>query len=79
MRNKISIICPCYNEFDNINLFYKRIKNIFNENIKQYDYEIIFVDDDSKDNSKLLLEKISQNDPNCKVLFNSVTTSLSLV
>lgn len=72
MKNKISIICPCYNEFDNINLFYERIKNIFNENIKQYDYEIIFVDDDSKDNSKLLLEKISQNDPNCKVLFNSI-------
>lgn len=70
MKKKISIICPCYNEFDNINIFYNKIINIFNR--INYDYEIIFVDDDSKDQSKLLLEEIASKDKKCKILFNAI-------
>jgi polyisoprenyl-phosphate glycosyltransferase len=71
MKKKISLICPCYNESENIIIFYNKIKSIFRDNIRSYDYEIIFVDDDSRDNSMSLLENIANNDINCKVLFNS--------
>lgn len=71
MKKKISLICPCYNEAENLLIFYNKIKSIFSDNIKLYDYEIVFVDDGSQDDSVSILEKIASEDSNCKVLFNS--------
>lgn len=68
---KISIIAPCYNEVDNIEVFYKKIQNIFKESLKNYDYELIIVDDCSNDGSIEILKKISENDKNLKVILNN--------
>ncbi len=51
---KISVILPAYNEEENIKLMYNRIK----ESLKKSDYEIIFVNDGSTDNTKDELIKI---------------------
>ena len=48
MNIKISIIIPCLNEEKNITRIYKEIKKKF----ERRDYEIIYVDDGSKDNSR---------------------------
>ncbi len=57
----LSIVIPIYNEEENIPLLYKEIKDALAAIDKQY--EIIFVDDGSSDNSLDLLEKLQAEDP----------------
>ena len=64
---KISIVIPVYSEEDVVIECYTRIKNVL-EGLKNYDNEIIFVDDGSKDKTLDLLENLSKNDNNLKVL-----------
>ena len=45
---KISIIVPCFNEEENIKLFYTEIKKTI-DSIKNLELEIIFIDDGSSD------------------------------
>ena len=71
MIKVISIIAPCFNEKDNIYPFYEKIKNIFKNNLKNYQYEIIVVDDYSSDGSIEILEKIAEKDKDFKIIFNS--------
>ena len=47
---KISAVIPCYNEGNSIDEMYLRLLKVF-ESIPEYDYEIIFVDDCSPDNT----------------------------
>ena len=55
---KISIVIPVYNEEKVLEISYNKIKNIL-ENIEQYDYEIIFINDGSKDDTFFILENIT--------------------
>ena len=64
----ISIIIPIYNEEKNILLLYNEIKKVW-ENLKgKYDYEIIFVDDGSKDKSIKIMENLAEKDGKIKVI-----------
>ena len=57
---KISIIAPLYNEVDNLKKFYDRLLRVLVG--LQYDYEIIYVDNYSDDNSiEIIKEQIDQN------------------
>lgn len=61
MRDKFSIVIPVYNESANINILINEIK----KSLKDYAYEIIFVDDFSSDNTgKIFLKQID----NCKCI-----------
>ncbi len=63
---KLSIIVPCYNEEKNINLIYDCINKNF-KNIKNY--EIIFINDGSKDNTYKVLKELSEKSKeNIKVI-----------
>lgn len=62
----ISIIIPCYNEEDSIPLIYNELKKVSN-NIK-YDFEFIFVNDGSIDNSLNVLKKLSAKDKQVKYI-----------
>lgn len=64
---KISLIIPCYNEEKVIDLFYNEITKIM-ENLKTYDFELLFIDDGSKDNTLNLLKKLAENDNRIKYL-----------
>lgn len=64
---KISVVVPCYNEEDIIEEFYKEVKNTF-KLIENYKYEIIFVDDGSKDNTVKIIKNIKQKDSNIKII-----------
>lgn len=67
MKEKlISLVVCCYNEQENIQTFYNKIKEVFNE--ISYPYEIIFVDDGSKDNTYYNLSILNKVDPNVKVV-----------
>lgn len=58
--NKISIIVPCYNEEDVLELFYNKITEV-SENIDA-EFEYIFVDDGSKDKTIEILKEYSKKD-----------------
>ncbi len=62
----ISIIIPCYNEEDSIPLIYNELKKVSN-NMK-YDFEFIFVNDGSIDNSLSVLKKLSEKDKQVKYI-----------
>ena len=56
-KPKISIVLPCYNEENNIlNTFYTISKSLKLSKISNY--ELIFIDDGSNDNSKFIINKI---------------------
>ena len=64
---KISIVIPVYNEEKVLEISYNKIRNIL-ENIQKYDYEIIFINDGSKDNTLSILERISNENEKVKIL-----------
>ena len=57
---KISIVVPVYNEQDNLKEFYKRITAIMKDT--DYDYNLVFVDDGSKDSSAFILKQLVEED-----------------
>lgn len=66
-RDLISIVITCYNEQENIQDMYSRIVKIFKK-LKEYNFEIIFVDNDSIDNSGSLYSKLAKKDKRVKVI-----------
>lgn len=68
---KISIMIPTYNEEENVELLYETIKKEFNEYLKNYKYEILFIDNKSKDNTRDKLRNLCKKDKNVKAIFNA--------
>lgn len=66
-NNLISIIVPCYNEEEGLEIFYSELNNIILE-IKNYNFEIIFVDDGSVDMTKEVIYKLSKLDSKIKYI-----------
>ena len=68
---KISIIIPCYNEEENIEAMYGALKNLFDTELTSYDYEFIFIDNDSRDKSREILRELCKKDNKLKAIFNA--------
>lgn len=68
---KISVVVPCYNEEKNVSIAYKEIKKILSFLKQKYTWEIIFMDNDSKDSTQLKIKQICQKDKNVKAIFNT--------
>ncbi len=65
---KISLIVPMYNEEENVKKFYEETKEVL-QNIKNsYDYELIFIDDGSTDNTLVLLKELAKIDGKIKII-----------
>ena len=43
---KISILIPCYNELENVGPMSQAIVEMMTTNLPQYDYELVFIDND---------------------------------
>ncbi|GEN65980.1 glycosyltransferase family 2 protein [Chryseobacterium rhizosphaerae] len=56
---KISIVIPAHNEEGNVALVHERIRDVFS-GLENYHYEVIFVNDGSRDNTQQRLEELSQ-------------------
>ncbi len=68
---KISILIPCYNEEENVVPISNAIVNELTSSLPQYDYEIVFIDNDSQDNTRPLLREICKQNPKVKAIFNA--------
>ena len=67
----ISVTIPCWSEEKSIREMYDRLMKVFHEQLPQYDYEIIFVDDYSPDNTRDEIRKLCQEDHKVKAVFNA--------
>lgn len=68
---KISIITPCFNEAENIEICYQQLKAIFEHELIEYDYEHIFADNASTDGTMDVLRELCKKDKRLKVIKNS--------
>ena len=66
----ISIVTACYNEEGNVEAVYERVKAIFKE-LPEYQYEHIFIDNSSTDNTVAELKEIAKHDKNVKLIVNT--------
>lgn len=64
---KISVVIPCYNEEEVIETTYQRMNEVMKE-MSEYEYELIFVNDGSKDKTLEKLQNICNNDANSKIV-----------
>lgn len=69
MKPDISIIIPVYNEIEVLQLCYDRTTKVLNKISEKY--EIVFIDDGSKDGSDKYLNELAQIDENIKVILLS--------
>lgn len=66
----ISVVTPCYNEEENVELLYEEVKKVF-RGLKDYTYEHIFMDNASKDRTVSILKEIAKRDKNVKIIVNA--------
>lgn len=64
---KISIVIPTYNEEEVVKTAHLRVKKVLEE-LERYDYEIIFIDDGSKDETLNILNEIAKENQKVKVI-----------
>ena len=66
----ISIVTPCFNEEHNVHEHYERVRAVM-ASLPRYQYEHIFIDNGSRDNTVAVLKFIAQVDRNVKVIANT--------
>ena len=58
---KVTILIPCYNEEQSLPLLYQELSSLIDSH-QAYDWEILFVNDGSKDNTIHLIKQLSNQD-----------------
>jgi len=66
-QRKISIVIPAYNEEDSLKPLFIELRKVFNE-MKDFEFEVIIVDDGSTDNSLKILNEIKREDDRFKFI-----------
>jgi polyisoprenyl-phosphate glycosyltransferase len=66
---KISIVTPCYNEEENVQELYERIKAVMQA--FDHEYEHIFIDNASTDGTVRLIRSLASQDNHVKAIFNT--------
>ncbi|MEP1649731.1 MAG: glycosyltransferase family 2 protein [Paracoccaceae bacterium] len=67
-RSLISIVIPVFNEEKNVGHAYQAVCNVFNKSLSDFDFEIVFTDNHSTDDTMLELEKIAVKDSRVRVV-----------
>jgi glycosyltransferase involved in cell wall biosynthesis len=72
MLNKkvITVVLPTFNEEENIERLYLKLKEVFIPFLDKYEFHLIFVDNASEDNTLLKLKKLADKDKNLKIIVN---------
>lgn len=68
---KISVLIPCYNEEENVEAMTDALVKMFGEYLGNYDYEIVFIDNDSRDKTRPILRQICEQNKKVKAIFNA--------
>lgn len=62
-RKLISIVTPVYNEQDNVESLYNAVRALFESQLTAYDFELIFTDNHSEDDTFARIRAIHDGDP----------------
>lgn len=68
---KISIVTPCFNEEDNVDLCAAEVARVMSAELPEYEYEHIFCDNASSDGTFEKLKALAAHDSRIKVILNS--------
>lgn len=68
---KISVLIPCYNEEENVVPMSEAIVSLFETELTKYDYELLFIDNNSTDSTRSLLREICAKNSHIKAIFNA--------
>jgi len=71
MAGKITIITPTFNEEDNVETCYQTIRELFEKELSEYDFEYIFADNCSNDSTAERLRRLANADSRVKLIFNA--------
>lgn len=74
---KITVVIPTYNEELNIESAYNRVKNVFNSKLTNYDFQILYIDNASKDNSQNIIRSLCEKDNRVQAIFNNTNFGFS--
>ena len=67
MKKKISVVIPTYNEEANVAALSKAIIEVMERDLSNYDYEILFIDNHSRDNTQAILRGLCTNNKKIKL------------
>jgi glycosyltransferase involved in cell wall biosynthesis len=70
MRKLVSLTFPCYNEAENIDELYRRVCLVIDD-LAQYEFEILFIDNASEDETVSKLRLLASVDPRVKIIVNT--------
>lgn len=70
-KKTLTIVVACYNEEENVAPLTKAIREVTNAKLPDYNTEILFIDNDSTDNTRNELRKICAEDKGVKCIFNA--------
>ncbi len=70
-KKKISVVVPTYNEEANVVPLSRAIVEVMERDLPEYDYEILFIDNHSKDNTQTLLRGLCSENKKIKAIFNA--------
>ena len=69
---KVSVLIPCYNENENVVPMSEAIVDMFENQLNnKYDYELVFIDNDSHDGTRDKLRTICSENEHIKAIFNA--------
>ncbi len=68
---KISVLIPCYNEQENVEAISKAVLETLTRDLPQYDYELVFIDNDSTDETRPILRRLCAENLKIKAIFNA--------
>ena len=71
MKKKISVVIPTYNEEGNVKPLAQAIVDVMENELPEYNYEIIFIDNHSKDKTKMYLRQMCKENKHIKAIFNA--------
>ena len=68
---KISVLIPCYNEVENAGPISRAVTEILEKELPQYDYELVFIDNDSTDGTRDIIRGLCADNPRIKAILNA--------
>ena len=68
---KISVLIPCYNEAENVCPISRAVTEILEKELPQYDYELVFIDNDSTDGTRDIIRGLCADNPRIKAILNA--------
>ena len=67
----ISVVAGCYNEEENVRELYERVCRVFREELPEYAFEFILIDNASEDRTVEILKEIAREDKRVKIIVNN--------